>query len=168
MVRRSPLIILLSVEIMLNGANLLLIAFSRLHGHEDGQIFAISVMAVAASEVVVGLGLIVAHGPPRASSSTSTSSGRSGDEWRRRLGLPAAAARRRRSRSRSPARALPRRGAGYISTATTMGAFVAAAVAFVDDAAARSPGDAAHVHDLVDMALGRPVPLRASRCSPTS
>ncbi len=62
MLRRSPLIILLSVEIMLNSANLLLIAFSRLHGREDGQIFAISVMAVAASEVVVGLGLIVAMG----------------------------------------------------------------------------------------------------------
>jgi len=62
LIRRSPLIILLSVEIMLNAANLLLIAFSRLHGHEDGQIFAISVMAVAASEVVVGLGLIVALG----------------------------------------------------------------------------------------------------------
>ena len=58
--RRSPLIVLLSLEIMLNAANLLLIAFSRLHGREDGQIFAISVMAVAAAEVVVGLGLIVA------------------------------------------------------------------------------------------------------------
>src|SRR5579885_3504025 len=62
LLRRSPLIILLSVEIMLNAANLLLIAFSRLHGREDGQVFAISVMAVAASEVVVGLGLIVALG----------------------------------------------------------------------------------------------------------
>lgn len=62
MIRRSPLIILLSIEIMLNSANLLLIAFSRLHGHEDGQVFAISVMAVAAAEVVVGLGMIVAMG----------------------------------------------------------------------------------------------------------
>jgi NADH-quinone oxidoreductase subunit K len=62
MLRRSPLIILLSIEIMLNAANLLLIAFSRLHGHEDGQVFAIAVMAVAASEVVVGLGMIVAMG----------------------------------------------------------------------------------------------------------
>jgi NADH-quinone oxidoreductase subunit K len=62
MLRRNPLIILLSVEIMLNSANLLLIAFSRMHGGEDGQVFAISVMAVAASEVVVGLGLIVAMG----------------------------------------------------------------------------------------------------------
>ena len=62
LIRRSPLIILLSVEIMLNGANLALIAFSRRLGHEDGQIFAVAVMAVAASEVVVGLGLIVAMG----------------------------------------------------------------------------------------------------------
>jgi NADH-quinone oxidoreductase subunit K len=62
LVRRSPLIVLLSVEIMLNGANLALIAFARHHGHADGQIFAITVMAVAASEVVVGLGLIVAMG----------------------------------------------------------------------------------------------------------
>ena len=60
--RRNPLIILLSVEIMLNGANLALIAFARRLGHEDGQVFAIAVMAVAASEVVVGLGLIVALG----------------------------------------------------------------------------------------------------------
>ena len=60
MIRRSPLIVLLSLEIMLNGANLALIAFSRLHGNGDGQIFALAVMAVAASEVVVGLGLIVA------------------------------------------------------------------------------------------------------------
>ena len=60
LVRRSPLIVLLSLEIMLNGANLALIAFSRLHGDGDGQIFALAVMAVAASEVVVGLGLIVA------------------------------------------------------------------------------------------------------------
>ena len=60
LVRRSPLIVLLSLEIMLNGANLALIAFSRHHGQAVGQIFALAVMAVAASEVVVGLGLIVA------------------------------------------------------------------------------------------------------------
>ncbi len=60
LMRRSPLIVLLSLEIMLNGANLALIAFSRHFGREDGQIFALAVMAVAASEVVVGLGLIVA------------------------------------------------------------------------------------------------------------
>ena len=60
LLRRSPLIVLLSLEIMLNGANLALIAFARLHGESSGQIFALAVMAVAASEVVVGLGLIVA------------------------------------------------------------------------------------------------------------
>ena len=60
MVRRSPLIVLLSLELMLNSANLALIAFARYHGDPDGQIFALAVMAVAASEVVVGLGMIVA------------------------------------------------------------------------------------------------------------
>ena len=60
LIRRSPLIVLLSLEIMLNSANLALISFARLHGNHDGQIFALAVMAVAASEVVVGLGLIVA------------------------------------------------------------------------------------------------------------
>lgn len=60
MLRRSPLIILLSLEIMLNGANLAFISFARLHGQLDGQVFALAVMAIAASEVVVGLGLIVA------------------------------------------------------------------------------------------------------------
>ena len=60
LLRRSPLIVLLSLEIMLNAANLTLISFARLHGNHDGQVFALAVMAVAASEVVVGLGLIVA------------------------------------------------------------------------------------------------------------
>jgi NADH-quinone oxidoreductase subunit K len=60
LLRRSPLIVLLSLEIMLNGANLALIAFSRTFARGDGQIFALAVMAIAASEVVVGLGLIVA------------------------------------------------------------------------------------------------------------
>ncbi len=60
LLRRSPLIVLLSLEIMLNGANLALIGFSRNLGDGDGQIFALAVMAVAAAEVCVGLGLIVA------------------------------------------------------------------------------------------------------------
>jgi len=60
LLRRSPLIILLSLEIMLNGGNLALIGFSRNLGDGGGQIFALAVMAVAASEVVVGLGLVVA------------------------------------------------------------------------------------------------------------
>jgi NADH-quinone oxidoreductase subunit K len=60
LIRRSPLVILLCLELMLNAGNLALIAFSRHFGQGDGQIFALAVMAVAASEVVVGLGLIVA------------------------------------------------------------------------------------------------------------
>ena len=60
LVRRSPLVILLCIELMLNAANLALIAFSRMHGNDDGQIFAIVVMVVAACEVTVGLGVIVA------------------------------------------------------------------------------------------------------------
>ena len=60
LLRRNPLIVLLSLEIMLNGANLALIGYARHLGDGAGQIFAIAVMAVAASEVVVGLGLIVA------------------------------------------------------------------------------------------------------------
>ncbi len=58
--RRNPLIVLLSLEIMLNAANLALIGFARHHGDTAGQVFALAVMAVAASEVVVGLGLVVA------------------------------------------------------------------------------------------------------------
>jgi NADH:ubiquinone oxidoreductase subunit K len=58
--RRNPLTILLCLELMLNGANLALMAFARMWGGQDGQIFALIVMVVAASEVVVGLGLIVA------------------------------------------------------------------------------------------------------------
>ena len=60
LVRRSPLVILLCLELMLNAGNLALVAFSRMLGNSDGQIFAIVVMVIAACEVVVGLGLIVA------------------------------------------------------------------------------------------------------------
>ena len=60
MTRRNPLVILLCLELMLNAGNLALIAFSRMWGNGDGQIFALVVMVVAACEVVVGLGVIVA------------------------------------------------------------------------------------------------------------
>jgi NADH-quinone oxidoreductase subunit K len=60
LIRRSPLIILLALEIMLNAGNLALIAYSRHLGDGDGQIFALTVMVVAAAEAVVGLGMIVA------------------------------------------------------------------------------------------------------------
>ena len=58
--RRNPLVILLCLELMLNAANLALVAFARAHGNQDGQIFALIVMVVAACEVVIGLGIIVA------------------------------------------------------------------------------------------------------------
>ena len=58
--RRNPLVILLCLELMLNAGNLALIAFSKMWGNGDGQVFALIVMVVAACEVVVGLGLIVA------------------------------------------------------------------------------------------------------------
>jgi len=58
--KRNALVILLCLELMLNAGNLALVAFSRMWGNGDGQIFAIIVMVVAACEVTVGLGLIVA------------------------------------------------------------------------------------------------------------
>ncbi|MGE5283170.1 MAG: NADH-quinone oxidoreductase subunit NuoK [Chloroflexota bacterium] len=60
LIRRSPIVILLCLELMLNAGNLALVAFSRMVGNQQGQVFAIVVMVVAACEVVVGLGLIVA------------------------------------------------------------------------------------------------------------
>ena len=60
LVRRSPLIVLLALEIMLNAGNLSFLAFARHLGESDGQVFALTVMVVAAAEAVVGLGLIVA------------------------------------------------------------------------------------------------------------
>jgi NADH-quinone oxidoreductase subunit K len=60
LLRRSPLTVLLSLEIMLNSVNLTLVAFSRQVGGSDGQVFALVVMGIAAAEVVVGLGLVVA------------------------------------------------------------------------------------------------------------
>src|SRR2546423_8110210 len=59
LIRRSPLVILLCLELMLNAGNLALITFSRMLNNADGQIFALIVMVIAACEVVVGLGLIV-------------------------------------------------------------------------------------------------------------
>jgi NADH-quinone oxidoreductase subunit K len=60
LIRRSPVVILLCLELMLNAGNLALVAFGRMLGDSDGQVFALVVMVVAACEVVVGLGLIVA------------------------------------------------------------------------------------------------------------
>src|SRR3954447_16027387 len=60
LIRRSPIVILLCLELMLNAGNLALVAFSREVGNQRGQVFALGVMVIAACEVVVGLGLLVA------------------------------------------------------------------------------------------------------------
>ncbi len=59
LIRRNPLIIFMSIELMLNAANLAFVAFSRMYDSFDGQIFVFFVIAVAAAEVAVGLALIV-------------------------------------------------------------------------------------------------------------
>ena len=60
LIRRNPLVVLLCLELMLNAANLALIGFSKMWGNGAGQIFALIVLVVAACEVTIGLGLIVA------------------------------------------------------------------------------------------------------------
>ncbi|MGE5673964.1 MAG: NADH-quinone oxidoreductase subunit NuoK [Mycobacterium leprae] len=59
LVRRSPLAILMCVEIMWNAANLLFITFARVHGNLDGHIMSFLVVTVAAAEVAIGLAIIV-------------------------------------------------------------------------------------------------------------
>ena len=58
--RRNVLIVLLSVEIMLNAASLALVAFSKVHGDPTGQVFVFFAMTVAAAEVAVGLAIVIA------------------------------------------------------------------------------------------------------------
>jgi NADH-quinone oxidoreductase subunit K len=60
LVRRSALVIFMSIELMLNAVNLSFVAFSRQHGSMDGHIFVFFVMAVAAAEVAVGLAILIA------------------------------------------------------------------------------------------------------------
>lgn len=59
LIRRNAIIILMSIELMLNAVNLLLAAFSVHHGDPSGQVFVFFIMAVAAAEVAVGLAVIV-------------------------------------------------------------------------------------------------------------
>ena len=58
--RRNALIMMMSIELMLNAANMTLVTFSRMHGDQGGQSFALIVIAVAAAEVAVGLAIVVA------------------------------------------------------------------------------------------------------------
>jgi len=60
LVRRNAVVILMSVELMLNATNLAFVTFARIYGTLDGQVIALFVMVVAAAEVVVGLAIIMA------------------------------------------------------------------------------------------------------------
>jgi NADH-quinone oxidoreductase subunit K len=60
LVRRNPLVIFMSIELMLNAANLAFVAFGRAHGGAHGQIIVFFVMTVAAAEAAVGLAIIIA------------------------------------------------------------------------------------------------------------
>jgi len=60
LIRRNPLVIFMSIEMMLNAANLTLVAYANHLHNMEGQIFVFFVMTVAAAEVVVGLAIIVA------------------------------------------------------------------------------------------------------------
>jgi NADH-quinone oxidoreductase subunit K len=60
LIRRNLLIIYMGLELMLNAANLALVAFSRFNNNLDGQVFVFFIITVAAAEVSVGLALIVA------------------------------------------------------------------------------------------------------------
>lgn len=60
LVRRNAIVFFMSIELMLNAANLAFVAFARMQGNLEGQVIAFFVMVVAAAEVVVGLAIIVA------------------------------------------------------------------------------------------------------------
>jgi NADH-quinone oxidoreductase subunit K len=60
LVRRNAIVAFMSIELMLNAVNLTLVTFARINGSLDGQVIAFFVMVVAAAEVVVGLGIIMA------------------------------------------------------------------------------------------------------------
>ena len=62
LVRRNMLIQLMSIELMLNSVNVLLLAFNRAYpSNHDGQLFAFFVIAVAAAELVIGLSILIAY-----------------------------------------------------------------------------------------------------------
>jgi NADH-quinone oxidoreductase subunit K len=58
--RRNVVVVLMSIELILNAVNINLVAFSRVHQHAGGQVFALFVMSVAVAEAAVGLGILIA------------------------------------------------------------------------------------------------------------
>ncbi len=73
LVRRNAIVLFMCIELMLNAANLSLVAFSRITGTLDGQIMAFFVMVVAAAEVVIGLAIIMSIFRARRSASVDDS-----------------------------------------------------------------------------------------------
>jgi NADH-quinone oxidoreductase subunit K len=69
LIRRNAIVLFMCVELMLNSVNLSFIAFSKLNGDLNGQILSFFVIVVAAAEVVVGLGILVAIFRKRSSTS---------------------------------------------------------------------------------------------------
>jgi NADH-quinone oxidoreductase subunit K len=69
LIRRNAIVVFMCIELMLNAVNLSFIAFAKVNGTLDGQILAFFVMVVAAAEVVVGLGILVAIFRKRSSAS---------------------------------------------------------------------------------------------------
>jgi NADH-quinone oxidoreductase subunit K len=69
LIRRNAIVVFMCVELMLNAVNLSFIAFAKVNGALDGQVLAFFVMVVAAAEVVVGLGILVAIFRKRSSAS---------------------------------------------------------------------------------------------------
>ncbi|PSK94020.1 NADH-quinone oxidoreductase subunit NuoK [Taibaiella chishuiensis] len=59
LMRRNAIIVFMCIELMLNAVNLLMVAFSKMYGNADAQIFVFFIMVVAAAEVAVGLAIIV-------------------------------------------------------------------------------------------------------------
>ena len=59
MVRRNLLVVLMSLELMLNGVNISLVAFSQMHGNMEGQVLIFFSMVVAAAEVALGLAIVI-------------------------------------------------------------------------------------------------------------
>jgi len=59
LMRRNAIIVFMSIELMLNAVNLLMVAFSKMYGLSDAQVFVFFIMVVAAAEVAVGLAIIV-------------------------------------------------------------------------------------------------------------
>lgn len=59
LIRKNPLVMFMSIELMLNSVNFLLVGYSKILSSLDGQIFALVIMTVAAAEVVVGLAIIL-------------------------------------------------------------------------------------------------------------